>query len=411
MRSPRRDTDLRAEQAPIPVHWETESARESLPQVILHNDHDDHASDPIPVLHTTPITHDDEAPPPYSNPSDRCALLPHRTAEWRLKSHPSTLLSTLAATVLIHERLLAGADVQLLAAAQPADPEDPLSSLATSTYSTVAAVLAGVAEGPREAHRQLLRARTQLRARDAAKAYRGRAGEAPVGGYVEAGLEVVPSSSSASSVAESAYGGSTLLGSGESGPLRAVSPDGGRRRSTGGNPFAAVAVGTTMGIGRAVGAGLKAPGVYSQGVARGFHNLPRLYGDETVRREDEVVGFRSGMAAAGKGFGYGLYDGITGLFVQPVLGAQKEGMSGFWKGFGRGVGGLACKPAAGAAGLPGHFFVGIQKSIEKRICRTASEEECIAVAQVLQGEEEMQSLTDKERMEIVSTWLARKSKQ
>lgn len=66
---------------------------------------------------------------------------------------------------------------------------------------------------------------------------------------------------------------------------------------------------------------------------------------------------------------------------------------------------------SGAAGLPGHFFVGMQKSIEKRICRTASEEECIAVAQVLQGEEEMQSLTDKERMEIVSTWLARKSKQ
>lgn len=91
-----------------------------------------------------------------------------------------------------------------------------------------------------------------------------------------------------------------MLGSGESGSLRAVSPDGGRRRSTGGNPFAAVAVGTTMGIGRAVGAGLKAPGVYSQGVARGFHNLPRLYGDETVRKEDEVVGFRSGMAAAGK---------------------------------------------------------------------------------------------------------------
>ncbi|EOD50652.1 hypothetical protein UCRNP2_2559 [Neofusicoccum parvum UCRNP2] len=113
MPSPRRDTDLRAEQAPVPVHWETESARESLPQVILHNDHDDHASDPIPVPHTTPTAHDDEPPPPYSNPSNRCALLPQRTAEWRLKSHPSTLLSTLAATVLIHERLLAGTDVQL----------------------------------------------------------------------------------------------------------------------------------------------------------------------------------------------------------------------------------------------------------------------------------------------------------
>jgi len=49
----------------------------------------------------------------------------------------------------------------------------------------------------------------------------------------------------------------------------------------------------------------------------------------------------------GQGFGYGLWDGVTGIFTQPVKGMQKEGLPGLWKGFARGVGGAAFKPAAG----------------------------------------------------------------
>ncbi len=48
-----------------------------------------------------------------------------------------------------------------------------------------------------------------------------------------------------------------------------------------------------------------------------------------------------------QGFGYGLWDGVTGIFTQPVKGMQKEGLPGLWKGFARGVGGAAFKPAAG----------------------------------------------------------------
>jgi hypothetical protein len=49
-----------------------------------------------------------------------------------------------------------------------------------------------------------------------------------------------------------------------------------------------------------VGAGLKAPVDITYNMARGFHNLPRLYGDRTVRRLDPITGARSGMKAAGK---------------------------------------------------------------------------------------------------------------
>ena len=42
-----------------------------------------------------------------------------------------------------------------------------------------------------------------------------------------------------------------------------------------------------------------------------------------------------------------MYDGITGLVTQPIDGARSGGASGFIKGIGKGIGGVAFKPAAG----------------------------------------------------------------
>ncbi len=49
-----------------------------------------------------------------------------------------------------------------------------------------------------------------------------------------------------------------------------------------------------------VGAGLKAPMDITHNVARGFHNLPKMYGDETVRPLEKVTDVQSGLQAAGK---------------------------------------------------------------------------------------------------------------
>ena len=35
-------------------------------------------------------------------------------------------------------------------------------------------------------------------------------------------------------------------------------------------------------------------------ISRGFGNLPKLYGDKTVRKEEKVTGIASGLGAAGK---------------------------------------------------------------------------------------------------------------
>ncbi len=56
-----------------------------------------------------------------------------------------------------------------------------------------------------------------------------------------------------------------------------------------------------------VGAGLKAPMDITHNVARGFHNLPKMYGDETVRPLEKVTDVQSGLQAAGKVFAISIF--------------------------------------------------------------------------------------------------------
>lgn len=60
------------------------------------------------------------------------------------------------------------------------------------------------------------------------------------------------------------------------------------------------AVGAAKGAQRIVAAGMKSPMDFTLGIARGFHNAPKLYGDDTVRPQEKVTDFQSGLKAAGK---------------------------------------------------------------------------------------------------------------
>jgi hypothetical protein len=68
-----------------------------------------------------------------------------------------------------------------------------------------------------------------------------------------------------------------------------------------------IALGASKGLGRIMLAGFKSPFEVSLHVARGFHNLPKLYGDKTVRPHDQITGVWSGLKAAGK---------VSNTFVQ-----------------------------------------------------------------------------------------------
>lgn len=162
------------------------------------------------------------------------------------------------------------------------------------------------------------------------------------------------------------------------------------------------AMGTGKGVSRIVGAGLKSPMDFTMGLAQGFHNAPKLYGDESVRKKDQITDLKSGLKAATKEFGFGFYDGITGLVTQPMHGAKKEGAAGFVKGMAKGFGGIVLKPGAAIFGIPGYTFKGIYKELQQHL--GSSVQNYIIAARTAQGYDDWQHASVEERRDIIARW-------
>jgi hypothetical protein len=160
--------------------------------------------------------------------------------------------------------------------------------------------------------------------------------------------------------------------------------------------------GTGKGLGRIIGTGLKSPMDITLAISRGFHNMPRMYGEE-VRQVDRVTGLSSGFKTAGKEFGIGIYDGVTGLVTQPVQGAKLEGVPGFFKGVGRGIAGLVLKPGAAGNALPAYAMLGVYKEIQKRFGENVSG--YIIAARVAQGYAEWMGVGEDARKEVVRKFM------
>mgnify|MGYP001307696022 CR=1 FL=1 len=66
-----------------------------------------------------------------------------------------------------------------------------------------------------------------------------------------------------------------------------------------------------------------------------------------------------------KRLGKGTFEGITGIVTKPVKGARSGGVSGFFKGLGKGLIGLPVKPIVGVMGTwcsSGLLFVRAQSA-------------------------------------------------
>jgi hypothetical protein len=379
----------------------------------------------------------------------RCAVCPERIACWKIRkpqssskksseSKSSSLnddsseikLSALAAAVLISEKEVDKHDLELLRSFEYDNsktnvPWDPVSSLLANTTSTVSNVLMGLAAGPREAYKQVNASKAR------AKAQRQHAGgESSMQSSWDARTLGTDSESATLEITttESLYAQSTgsivkrkplptsskkgdgnletgsISTEGANPSLLNHAPPTAPASSSSLNAAGAIALESTKGIGRIMTAGLKTPVTFTNGLARGFHNVPTLYGDDTVRTEAKIDGVKSGLVAAGKGFGYGLYDGLTGLVTQPYNGARKEGAVSFLKGVGKGIGGVVFKPSAGACGVPGYAFMGVYKSIVKLGKGEVALEEYLAAARIAQGEEEASMLGEKDWEDVVGRW-------
>lgn len=142
----------------------------------------------------------------------------------------------------------------------------------------------------------------------------------------------------------------------------------------------------------------------SLAIAQGFHNAPRLYGDSTVRTPPRISGIRSGLRAAGAEFTFGVYDGVTGLVLQPYRGARENGALGLVHGIGKGIGGFVLKDLAAIIGPFGYTLKGVHKELIKGHQPTAF----IRKAHMIQGGQDARALDgmakERELTKIEAAW-------
>ncbi|KAF2746609.1 glycosyltransferase family 1 protein [Sporormia fimetaria CBS 119925] len=111
---------------------------------------------------------------------------------------------------------------------------------------------------------------------------------------------------------------------------------------------------------------LRSPLTFTLALAQGFHNAPRLYGDDTVRRPHRITGFHSGVRAGRDEFVYGIKDGVTGLWRLPARGCEYGGVVGFFRGVGMGIGGFVLKDISACVGLPAYVMKGLEEEGRKK---------------------------------------------
>ena len=273
----------------------------------------------------------------------RCALAPSRAAVWRLK-RTNLRLSAFAATTLGNDGLLDFNDLKLY---RPREydsedgPWDPISGGASALLGTMGSLMMGFADFPVEILRAL-----KIKPAEPAEESSHNVNEIPksasssktslasmkpvtpsedTSDSIKTPPEIQPSlSNQKSSIDEESLSPtnskekrcppramasalrdslsrSPSRGSRNSSPSRASTTSHHCRRDSG-QISLETALGAGKGIGRIVGAGVKSPMDFTLGIARGFHNAPKLYGDESVRQADKITGIQSGLKAAGKVF-------------------------------------------------------------------------------------------------------------
>ncbi|KAF6826594.1 glucosyl glucuronosyl [Colletotrichum musicola] len=381
----------------------------------------------------------------------RCSIEPSRAAAWRVR-RTKVRLSPMAAAVLVDKGLIKYSDLKLYRPKEyitDGQPWDPVSAVACSLATDLGNIGMAVADFPREIFKSRSRgdktpepeipfkegstSRTSLlqgsdKASIAAPSTHasesstqlgivekeGSASTAPLSLHAttsSATPSYTPSTTpsmifSAPESASHAPSETTTSERPASPPTPRPPNSPGKRPSVrdsspvGLGVDTAVAAGTS--VSRIVTTGVKTPMNVCLGLARGFRNAPRLYNDEMVRPQEKVTDFSSGLRVAGKEFAFGMFDGIGGLVMQPLKGAEKEGGKGLIKGFGKGIGGLIFKPASAIWSIPAYTMQGVHATLRNAFA--TSVQNYIIASRMKQGQMDMYCASSAEREDVVVRW-------
>ncbi|KAH8673708.1 hypothetical protein BX600DRAFT_378551 [Xylariales sp. PMI_506] len=346
--------------------------------------------------------------------SMRCSLLPDRVAVWRVKS-TSLKLSALAADILVEKGYLSWRRLRLLRHKEWNDfegPGEPITGLAGTLMGTVGEFFAGFGSVPyrlaktskkREQRKKKkeVRRRQKLQQRQNMLKQR-QSTSGGTGGYPfpKTNIETKdqqPDMDIRRPPITAQNTGASLTTVPTTNTTNTTTP--------GLNNAAEEYVNeVSEGIGQSGRALARAPLDWSLAVAQGFHNAPRLYGDDTVRRPIRVTGIRSGLRAAGSEFALGIYDAFTGVVRLPVKGAKEAGIRGAVSGVGMGMGGLVLKNIAAIISPFGYTMKGISKQFE----RGGQPGRYIRRARIVQAQREMKAFSEDEKkavcLEVYKGW-------
>ncbi|KAL8848086.1 MAG: hypothetical protein Q9221_006888 [Calogaya cf. arnoldii] len=338
----------------------------------------------------------------------RCSIFQERVAAWELKKANLLQLSPLAAELLVRKKKLKWNELRLVRHREWSDfegPGEPLTGGGAALLKSAGGIVKGVGGTPvRWAKTLRKREKKQEQRREPASPKTSAEGKRSLStsqshGPSEPVSSEPTSPEPASPDAKSAGGehglekhmpdGLSLRQHGQSKLDKTPSGD----RNENGVPVASVqssqgipeeeegrhsdvssgsdnlaqdmAVDAGMGLAKSGEALARVPMDLSLAVAQGFHNAPRLYGDTTVRTPMRITGIKSGLHAARDELIFGVYDGVTGLWLQPYRGARDNGALGFVQGVGKGVGGFILKDLAAIFGPIAYTMKGVHKEMVK----------------------------------------------
>lgn len=360
-------------------------------------------------------------------PSMRCSVLEDRAAVWQLKkkkrrkrknggiddSGEVLRLSALAAEVLTERGRLKWSDLRLSRTFDWNDfegPGEPISGVGGAVTGTVVEAAHGVGSVPAKAMKSVKKhGQHEKRKWKRAKEKRERiiqeeaSRDLPYQDYfVGESVEATDSSSSSSTISH------TQQENQQNDPSSPkVSPGDGHHHHRPSPPTRACTTPTgplPTELCRTAGHGLhqsasalaRAPVDLALALAQGFHNAPRLYGDDTVRRPVRITGWRSGLRASRQEFVYGVYDGWTGLWRQPARGWREGRAVGAVKGVGLGVGGVVLKNVSAVVGPVGYCAKGLHREVRRWRGKEDGWVPFVRRARILQGRREMRGFGDDE---------------
>lgn len=326
--------------------------------------------------------------PLHGEGSMRCDFLDNRAAVWKIKN-TTVKLSALAAEILVNKKKLKWNELRLIRHYEWNDfggPGEPVTGLWGSIYTTLTDAALGVGSVPVEMGKTLKKREKLWEKKRQHQKKRQQKKETMARANAELEKEKATSAEEHVAKKEQQQNGRPKPEREESNMSKISEP-----KETLNHELAHEAASGFRKTGHALA---RFPMTMTLALTQGFHNAPRLYGDETVRRPPRVTGLHSGLRAGRDELVYGVTDGVTGVVTQPIRGAKENGVMGAVRGVGYGVGGFVLKDIAALLGPTAYLMKGLDAEYMKKYQPTTF----IRRGRIAQGQMEIQKLEHRTRV-------------